>query len=493
MINSSPGRFSLHQISRWQLLLGTLIILFSVIIGVIIPRTHLAPYIFLAGVGLVFAVLFVVVTGAVSERIYRVALFWAIALGILLPKLAFLIPALPLGGQIGLEDTFVVLLAISVLFRDRVLPSKAMFLVFFFLLLSGLLSTFWSSAIINRPLAYQDFFGLYNIIRWWALWLLAFKVGRSQPDKAFRLLVIVLILTFLIEFALSIAHILRWSVAVDIVLRYFRRGSFYGLRQASGTFPNGNYLGTFTAILIVSFFSIGRYTKSPLSRIVFWSLAGLASVLLLLSESKFSILIIVLVFPLVYVVNYDSFHKPARSAINLLVILVVTSCIFFAWQSFANTELSLQNSELVETLSILSEGGGEDSGLQRRLDDWKRAIDDWSESPIFGQGPSEADELLKFHGDWVELLRNYGLLGVASYLAALIIPFFYSLQLATKTRNRRDQVLGTMAMAAIISIAVAAIAYESLTNVQMATVLWPIAGVASGRLAYINATADQKS
>lgn len=479
--------------NRQQIVPASLLVLFAVIAGVIVATAQLSPYFFLVGSGLVFAGLLLAISGVVTNYLYEVALFCAILLGLLLPKLAFLIPSLPLGGQIGIEDIFVVALAISIILRDRAIPNKAMHLIFFGLLFSSLVSIFWSSVFIDRQLVYQDFFSSYNVIRWWALWLIAFKVERDYPNRALRVIILSLVLVFFIEFVISIAHILRWPLAVNMVLSFFRRGSFYGLRQASGTFPNGNYLGIFTVIVATSFYTIGRYARNAFTRVVFWSLAGLAFILLILSESRFSILAIFLVLPLIYVVNPDSFRRPARSAFSLILVAFLTLVIFLSWQSLSGSQLSFQNSDLVEPLSLLGERGSQDGSVQRRLADWQRALEDWSGSPIFGQGPSEADELLKFHGDWVELLRNYGLFGFSFYLAALIVPLFISLKLTTKSKNRRNRLIGMIALATLSTIALAAIAYEALTNVQMATIMWPIAGMASGRLAYIYATGDKKS
>jgi hypothetical protein len=421
----------------------------------------------------------------------RIGLAGAVILGVLSPRYSYYLP-------IGLEDLFLVPLAIVLFFRlPQAQKMKRFHGAFAGIIFAILVSILWSSLILGEEVVSLDFLPVYRTFRWWAVWQIAFSMEQRHPSTGLAIFFGALGVVIIVELVMVLAQSQRWPGMFDLLLKYYHpwyRHSIQGYSERpQGSFHGTNYLGTFGALALPLFYLRGTQIRKVTGRWLAWILGVVAAYIIVMTASRASLLVGVGTLGLVVLVDLS---KPQKWSHLIWIGLLMVGLIFGYFSEWSRSIDLLAYQEdivMLKRFAQLDEGA---SGVTRRLDDLNRAVADWAESPLFGHGPSSqelssVDTLL--HGVWGGLLRAYGLMGVILYLLLLGLAFSSAWRLLRHPAaglHTYNIWLAGSTWVCLTVILLTSWSYAALYAPQLDVLLWSLVGLTSGRLVYLQQSAS---
>lgn len=380
-------------------------------------------------------------------------------------------------GKLSIQRIVIPLILVSILLPAIRLPAPIpdvrleliLILVAWTLLLLGALSTGRGVRLKWNPV-YKWFFlfgaVIFISIAHAALFKGYYPIGRDFTELI-RLLYYLLLFTLVANLSIPLTSIRRYYVFALIVLLgsalfgfsqylnlgnintyispYFTgeaqmRGLIYA-RRITGTLPNPNDFGALMVLASSLALSGVLFFRRKTLRLFSWvclPIFGLAVVLTLSRTALVALGVAVFFMFLMLYPRIVEFRWVSRRMLTALPIVVV---IVLLVMQLAPDMFFVRVAELRDI--------EEAAGWQMRLIMWQYNFDLFLQSPVFGWGPVEEGMPTIVDNEWLLLLRRYGIVGVAVFVA-LFASLFIGLSKIRRASSSVDVSMLTVALQATI-------------------------------------------
>ena len=409
---------------------------------------------------------------------------------ILSPKIQIVGPAFRLGDVLA-GVLIVCHLWLSV--RRREFKLEWIGWIYVLLRLSAVASIAWGYSALHIPPNIRDVFELPKLV----IFYLTFRVARSASWTArdVRKVGWSVILASLPVFVLSVYQYVDVPGVNDHISPLFASPwhvmKILSIGRAVGTFGNPNYLAFFliAPTLIIFAFLAGKFPESPRDTRGIWGavvyLLFLAAAFGLASSRTALVAIAAAVGACAFLAVRVAVDPPKISGAlrSVLQSLVVVSVVLMIGINAVQYLPSAANSMgLLERLEVgydeVREGGdGSYTNFAQRLERWGIAVDEISESPVFGRGPAkemvETLDLEPTDNEYLYHAARYGILGLMFYLMLYVGMFVSTWRLSRKSTIMQltgDRALALVMFGMVFSALLFGIMAGTFYNLQ----IWPM-------------------
>ncbi len=284
---------------------------------------------------------------------------------------------------------------------------------FFIFGVSFFLSVLWAFIIKGFLPIPRDFFEIIKLLKYFLIF--AFVTNIDNDKINFKNYYFFTIYMFLISASVGlIQYFDLFHNFNESYIRYLNPAQFDGMiygKRIVGTTGNPNDFG-FLMVLASLFSLVGilwiRNVKSIFISV--FLIVFVFCIVLTLSRTALICLIVGILFVIFWKypkkVKLKTWSKTLLLFIPIIAIFIIV-IYFFAPQQFF---LRIRSAINVKT----------ESSVQIRLQIWKRELDIWKQSPLFGWGPGKTQMTRIVDSEWVLILRRYGLIGLVIFVLWLL-------------------------------------------------------------------------
>jgi O-antigen ligase len=353
-------------------------------------------------------------------------------------------------------------------------------------------SIWYGAILLSHPVGLRDFYEIPKILFPVAFFTVAYEAELSETSlrrlmKFFSIAILLACLYGWAQFAnLGIAARLNPYYSggehIDLLLQYVGR--------VYSTMANPNVLGQLLSWAIVAFvmavlFGVGNRAWNLL--IILVCLATLA-----MTASRYGVLTSTLGIALIFLVSPLFLRRRVRPLLLLVLALPVFALTL---ESVATT-----NQFAIQRLLTLKDPLQTDSARDRFNRTWPDAIADFSRSPVIGNGPMKDFSDIITDSEYLDVLKEFGVVGFLPYLAYFVYPLFLvsrGLRASRRIPPLLEEKLPATSLTARLSFIMILLALvmnigeSTLYNLLLQAFLWTWAGLgarASEALAHLTYT-----
>lgn len=277
-------------------------------------------------------------------------------------------------------------------------------------------SIWYGATLLNHSVSLRDVYEVPKILFPVAFFTVAYEADLCETSlrrlmKFFSIAILLACLYGWAQFAnLEIAARLNPYYSggqhIDLLLEYVGR--------VYSTMANPNVLGQLLSWAIVAFVMAGLFgvgNRAWNVAIVLICLATLA-----MTASRYGVLTSTLGIALIFAVSPLFLRRRVRPLLLLVLALPVFALTL---ESVATT-----NQFALQRLLTLSDPLQTDSARDRFNTTWPDAIADFSHSPVIGNGPMKAFSDIITDSEYLDVLKEFGVVGFLPYLAYFVYPLF---------------------------------------------------------------------
>ena len=283
-------------------------------------------------------------------------------------------------------------------------------------------------------------FMLYNII------MIHFSYNKTISVKytfslIYVLVINILICQFIVEKKIFI-NIFKTIIAgslIKSVLIFAKNGMMVFLTARSTQDASANTIGIYSALAFILCYYLNKNTDNHNKKIKYNVLLIIFILFTILSASRKAVLI--LIIPVV-IYNIVKSKDPLKVIINMLVILIILSCVMYAVFNVKFIYDLVGNR--IESMISGFLGGETDGSTYTRMYLIEEGIEWFKQKPLVGYGPAvyrvlhaskHGGNLLYAHNNYIELLVDLGLIGTIIYYALYVKILFSCIKSLKKSRE----------------------------------------------------------
>ena len=215
---------------------------------------------------------------------------------------------------------------------------------------------------------------------------------------------------------------------IDVTEMYGMKGFFHN---------QGNAAIVLTFGFLIMFYLKADVVPVFLQRNLIYGILVLIIVFSIFFTGKRTLSLLVVAVP--FAVSFLSSKNASKRFLVLLCILVAFLLIYYIILPYVFESFNFFFFHRLQETLYDTKSGDINSLTSGRYYMWDKAIDAWSEHPIFGIGVGKFMDYTRSHTDvhnsYLQVLCEQGLFGFAFYLTGLLTILFYTIRLFDKVKN----------------------------------------------------------
>lgn len=343
---------------------------------------------------------------------------------------------------------------------------------------------------VNSLLIVVFLYGLWTLLSvYWAV-----DSGLVYTTTFSYLIALVYMLTF--------AILVRSTTQVLAIFATFAVGSFlFGVaafaafytssasERSAGLVGDPNFFAVYQVLALPPTLVLAAREARPWWRLAYLAIVGVIVLSVVSSLSRTGLVALSAVIVATLLLPWRIFFRNPAQKLTYLVLLIATSSLAVAAGS---------TNFVARAQSILDPGSASGDRGAGRLDLWRSAIRGWEERPWIGLGASNFQarslDLLQttpgvntrasyvhagreVHNAYLEELVGLGVIGLALWVAVLLLTGWYFAVAFGRARARGDQLLEGISLALLVSLLGFALSSIFLSN-ELSRALWILVGLA---------------
>jgi len=340
-------------------------------------------------------------------------------------------------------------------------------------------STYHATMFLGAPTLGRDLWELFKILYYFLLFFFVANVDWTGTDV--RRLVRFTLLALGAASSFGFAQFLDVAGVNALITPYYTEGAHLyavvAFRRVVGTSANPNEFGAMMVLAAALSLACHLWWVERFWRWLAAAVFIMACLATALTLSRSSLVALGLVLTLILVYLYPASVGVVRAFRRYLPVLVLAGAVVALLYPYTPEHLVTRVQVFVDLAS--------DASLSGRRQIWRSQVPLWLSSPVFGWGPAKGFQTTIVDNEWLFLLRRYGLVGVAAFLA-----LFGSIFVGLSRIRRRAQ--GSDAVPLVAGLQATLLGYAAIMvvgNIYHSLQIMPLLAILLG-LAYSRSTSS---
>jgi O-antigen ligase len=342
--------------------------------------------------------------------------------------------------------------------------------LFFFLAINS--SIIYAALFLSYLPIGRDFMELVKFLKFFLIFAIIANLDISATDlKRYYL---VALFCFLISAFVGFAQFWNLLNINEIISPYYAPTQMIGLqvhKRITGTTSNPNEFGMLMIFASSLAFSGVLFIRKSRFQPYFWTCLAVFSLAIALTLSRTSYISLVASLSFMLLLKYPQSMTVKRYVGNMVKIIPILIVVIFIIILLSPEKIFIR----LETLQNFQTN----ASFVGRLGNWNENFVFIKSSPVFGWGPGKATMVTVVDGEWILLLRRYGIFGVVIFIL-WFVSFYRGLSALYQSSFSMETKALTIALQAIL---VSCIVYMIAANIYHALQIMPILCILLG-LAY---------
>lgn len=335
---------------------------------------------------------------------------------------------------------------------------------FFLFGLSIMMSMIWAALVMGYAPFWRDFFELAKLLEYFLIFSLiaSLRITPLEMEKYY----VITIFIFLISAGFGFAQYWNLFNVNASISPYFTSAKMEGLLKYSrviGTTGNPNLFGGLMILPASLALSGTLWLKRNYLKVFSVLAFSMFSFTIVLTQSRSALISLVAVVLYILFFKYPRRFRSGKAIKDLLLIIPALLIIAYVVTQVAPVHFFTR----IETLSNITTA----SGWGGRIEKWESNLKIWGESPLFGWGRAQRTMRIAVDNEWLTLLRQYGIVGLAVFIFWFVGIYFNLGRIGRESRVKTTEVFSVALQAVLIAYAVFMIPAGVYHNLQLAPIV----------------------